>query len=63
MINPITGEKTEIENTETTWQIVEIHYEGEDKAYRAVKYDSNKIIKFERVFKTKEQAEAYVAKQ
>lgn len=46
-----------------TWQIVEIHYEGEDKGYRAVKLDEQNVIKFERVFKTREQAEEFVAKQ
>jgi len=46
-----------------TWQVVEIHYEGEDKGYRAVKLDEQKVIKFERVFKTREQAEEFVAKQ
>ena len=46
MINPITGEQTEIENTDFSWEIVEVHFDGEKKQYRAVKYDSNKIVKF-----------------
>tara|TARA_B100000963_G_C22158700_1_gene464986 strand:- start:102 stop:305 length:204 start_codon:yes stop_codon:yes gene_type:complete len=63
MINPITGEQTEIENTDFSWEIVEVHFDGEKKQYRAVKYDSNKVVKFERLYPTKEQAEAYVAEQ
>jgi len=47
----------------STWQVVEIHYEGEDKGYRAVKFDEQNVIKFERVFKTREQAEEFIAKQ
>jgi len=43
MINPITGEQTEIENTDFSWEIVEVHFDGEKKQYRAVKYDSNKL--------------------
>ena len=46
-----------------TWQIVEVHYDGEEKAYRAVKLDEANAIKFEKIFKTKEQAEEFVAKQ
>ena len=46
-----------------TWQIVEVHYDGQEKAYRAVKLDEANAIKFERIFKTKEQAEDFVAKQ
>ncbi len=46
-----------------TWQVVEVHYHGEEKAYRAVKLDESKAIKFERIFKTRKQAEEFVAKQ
>ena len=63
MINPITGEETEIENTECTWKVVEVHYDGTRKQYRAVKLDNNGIIKAEQLFSTKERAEAHIAEQ
>ncbi len=64
MINPVTGEQTEIETTQNNWDIVTVHYEGFlEKKYRAVKYNGQKVIISERTFNTKEMAEAYIAQQ
>jgi len=43
------------------WDIVTIHYEGfETEKYRAVKYNSEKVIVRERTFSTKAAAEEYI---
>jgi len=63
MINPITGEETILEDTDPKWEVVEVHYSGEDKKYRAVQYDTTKVVIAERTFNTKEMAEAYIAQQ
>ena len=63
IINPITGEETILEDTDPTWDVVEIHYSGEDKKYRAVQYNTTKAIIAERTFNTKEMAEAYISQQ
>jgi len=53
-----------IEEEVSNWDIVTIHYEGfETEKYRAVKYNSEKVIIAERSFNTKEMAEAYIAQQ
>jgi hypothetical protein len=53
-----------IEEEVINWDIVTIHYEGfETEKYRAVKYNSEKVIIAERSFNTKEMAEAYIAQQ
>ena len=53
-----------IEEEVSNWDIVTIHYEGfEAEKYRAVKYNSEKVIIAERSFNTKEMAEAYIAQQ
>jgi len=53
-----------IEEEVSNWDIVTIHYEGFDtEKYRAVKYNSEKVIIAERSFNTKEMAEAYIAQQ
>lgn len=53
-----------IEKEITDWDIVTVHYTGFiDSKYRAVKYNSEKVIIEERTFNTKEMAEAYIEKQ
>lgn len=53
-----------IEEEVSNWDIVTIHYEGfKTEKYRAVKYNSEKVIIAERSFNTKEMAEAYIAQQ
>ena len=53
-----------IEEEVCNWDIVEVHYEGfENKKYRAVKYNDQKVIVAERTFNTKESAQKYIEKQ
>ena len=53
-----------LEEEVSNWDIVTIHYEGFDtEKYRAVKYNSEKVIIAERSFNTREMAEAYIAQQ
>lgn len=53
-----------IEEEVNNWDVVTIHYEGFDtEKYRAVKYNSEKVIIAERSFNTREMAEAYIAQQ
>ncbi len=60
MINPITGKQTEIPLDEK-WDLVTVHYQGFMKPkYRAVKYNSAKVIIAERSFNTKEFAKEYI---
>ena len=63
MINPITGEETILEDTDPKWDIVEVHYDGEDRKYRAVQYNPSKVIIAERTFSTKRAAQEYIEKQ
>ena len=43
------------------WKIVVVHYEGfETERYRAVKYNSEKVIVAERTFNTRAAAEEYI---
>jgi hypothetical protein len=61
---PFGGKIIEEETTLNKWDIVTIHYEGFDtEKYRAVKYNSEKVIIAERSFNTREMAEAYIAQQ
>ena len=46
-----------------SWEIVEVHYDGENKKYRAVKFDDSRVIKVERLFLTREQAQEDIEKQ
>lgn len=60
---PIGGKIIE-EETTYKWDVVTIHYSGsESEKYRAVKYNSHKVIIAERTFNTKEMAEAYIIQQ
>ena len=62
MINPITGEKTEM-SLKARWDVVTIHYSGFNKEkYRAVQYNDQGIIVSERTFNTKEFAKEYIRK-
>ena len=62
MINPITGEKTEM-SLKARWDIVTIHYNGfETEKYRAVQYNDQGVIVNERTFNTREFAEEYIRK-
>ena len=50
-----------IEEEVSNWDIVTIHYEGfETERYRAVKYNSEKVIIKERTFDTRAAAEEYI---
>ena len=63
MINPITGEKTEIENTECKWQVVEVHYSVSSKRFRAVCIGTNNVIMKERLFDSRVEAEIFIGEQ
>lgn len=50
-----------IEEEVSNWDIVTIHYEGfETERYRAVKYNSEKVIVAERTFGSRAAAEEYI---
>ena len=50
-----------IEEQAEDWKIVVVHYEGfETERYRAVKYNSEKVIVAERTFNTRAAAEEYI---
>ena len=62
MINPITGEKTEMVEKETkTWKIVEVHYSVDNHRFRAVAYNEKKVIVEEKLCNTRVDAEMYIA--
>ena len=47
-----------------SWEIYEVHYGPETSKYRAVRYDEEmKVIKQEKTFNTRVEAEMYVANE
>ncbi len=47
-----------------SWEIYEVHYGPETSRYRAVRYDEEmKVIKQEKTFNTRVEAEMYVANE
>lgn len=47
-----------------SWEIYEVHYGPETSRYRAVRYDEEmKVIKQEKTFDTRVEAEMYVANE
>tara|TARA_B100000497_G_C7507442_1_gene309346 strand:- start:106 stop:264 length:159 start_codon:yes stop_codon:yes gene_type:complete len=44
------------------WEVVETHFEGDKKIYRAVKYNDSNVVVTERTFKAKIDAENYINK-
>jgi len=50
-----------VEEQADDWHIVTVHYEGfETERYRAVKYNSEKVIVAERTFDSRASAEEYI---
>lgn len=44
------------------WEVVETHFEGDKKIYRAVKYNDSNVVVTERSFNTREDAKNYINK-
>ena len=59
---PFGGEIIEQETT-TKWDIVTIHFDGQKEQYRAVQYNSSKVIIAEKTFTKKSDAQIFIDKQ
>ena len=59
---PFGGEIIEQETT-TKWDIVTIHFDGQKEQYRAVQYNSSKVIIAEKTFTKKSDAQNFIDKQ
>ena len=59
---PFGGKIIEQETT-TKWDIVTIHFDGQKEQYRAVQYNSSKVIIAEKTFTKKSDAQIFIDKQ